>query len=92
MQFELSKEYINEVKACLNDNLDATLLQEINQLHPADIAEIINELEDFESKSLFSTLEDEVATLVLVELDEDDRESLLETMNASQDLLSVTLD
>ena len=84
MQFELSKEYLDEVKACLRENLDASLLHEINQLHPADIAEIIEELEDQEANTLFSTLDDEVATLVLIELEEDTRQNLMSSISAGE--------
>lgn len=84
MQFELNKEFIKEVKACLHDNLNASLLNEVNQLHPADIAEIIDELETEEGITLFSTLEDEVATAVLIELEEDIRETLMESLGAKE--------
>lgn len=80
MQFELNKEYLDEVKACLQDNLDAPLLHELNQLHPADIAEVIEELEDDQAITLFSTLDNEVATLVLVELEEDSRQNLMDSL------------
>lgn len=80
MQFELNKEYIQEVQASLKDSHDAPVLKELNQLHPADIAELISELEENEVNILFSTLEDEIATLVLVELEEDTRQKLMESL------------
>lgn len=83
MQFELNKEYIEKVQSCLRENLDASLLHEINQLHPADIAEIIDELEDEEAITLFSTLDEQIATLVMIELEADVREMMMASMKAS---------
>lgn len=78
MQFELTKEYISDLKDCLNNNLESQLLKDINQLHPADVAEIIDELKEEEVYRLYDCLEDEIASDVLIELEEDVREKLLE--------------
>lgn len=77
MQFELTKEYVSNLKDCLNNNLDSELLKEVNQLHPADIAEIIDELKEDEVFKLYECLDDEIASDVLIELEEDVREKLL---------------
>lgn len=84
MQFELTKEYISELKDCLNGNLSAVLLKDINDLHPADIADISDELSHDEVVLLYQLLDDEVATDVLIELEEDVRERLLETLSPKE--------
>ncbi|MFB1021771.1 MAG: magnesium transporter [Vicingaceae bacterium] len=84
MQFELSKEYISELQECLNDNLKADLLNEVNQLHPADIADICDELETEEVVLLYQCLDSEIATDVLVELEEDVREKLLRNLSPKE--------
>ncbi|MFT5666119.1 MAG: magnesium transporter [Vicingaceae bacterium] len=84
MQFELTKEYISELQECLNDNLGADLLNEVNQLHPADIADICDELETEEVILLYQCLDPEIATDVLVELEEDVREKLLRNLSPKE--------
>ena len=77
MKFDLTKDYLSELNA-LNDNKDSkSVLSFIEDCHPADIAEILDQL-DFENASiLFELLEDEIAADVLVELEDDLREKLL---------------
>ena len=84
MQFELTKEYISELKDCLEGDLTADLLHEVNQLHPADIADISDELTPEEVVLLYQCLDDEVATDVLIELEEDVREKLLRNLSAKE--------
>ncbi len=81
MQFELTKIYISELQECLNSNLKADLLNEVNQIHPADIADICDELETEEVVLLYQCLDDEVAADVLIELEEDVREKLLRNLS-----------
>jgi len=84
MQFELTKEYISELKNCLQGDLTADLLHEVNKLHPADIADISDELTTDEVALLYQCLDDEVATDVLIELEEDVREKLLRNLTPKQ--------
>jgi magnesium transporter len=84
MQFELTKEYISELKECLHGDLKADLLHEVNKLHPADIADISDELTTEEVALLYQCLDDEIATDVLIELEEDVREKLLRNLTPKQ--------
>ena len=84
MQFELTKEYVSELQECLHDNLAAELLNEVNLLHPADIADICDELSPEEVVLLFQCLDREIATDVLVELEEDVREKLLKNLSSKE--------
>ena len=84
MQFELTKEYVSELQECLHDNLAAELLNEVNLLHPADIADICDELSPEEVVLLFQCLDREIATDVLVELKEDVREKLLKNLSSKE--------
>jgi len=84
MQFELTKEYISELKDCLHGDLKADLLHEMNKLHPADIADISDELTAEEVALLYQCLDDEIATDVLIELEEDVRERLLRNLTPKE--------
>lgn len=84
MQFELTKEYLEEIKLHLDEDQKTVLLQKINELHPADIAEILDELNEDYANRLYPYLESEVAADVLIELEEDVRERLLSNLNAKE--------
>lgn len=77
MKFELTKEYLTELNTLIDNKQATAVLSFIEECHPADIAEILDQL-DFENASfLFELLEDEIAADVLVELEDDLREELL---------------
>lgn len=80
MQFEKTKEYIEDLQAAiLNEN--ETLARElIAELHPADIADVFDDLSIEEAKFLFLLLDKEIAPEVLVELEEDDLMRFLEVL------------
>jgi magnesium transporter len=77
MKFDLTKDYLSELNALIDNKDSKSVLSFIKDCHPADIAEILDQL-DFENASiLFELLEDEIAADVLVELEDDLREKLL---------------
>lgn len=80
MPFELTRDYIDDLKALIEMKDDAAALEKINTLHPADIAEIFSELEPDESQFLYNLLDSEKSADVLVELPEDEREQFIEEM------------
>lgn len=57
---------------------------ELEKLHPADIAELYQNLDIAQAEYLFSLLDEETAADVLMELDEDDRLRLLNDMPAEE--------
>lgn len=83
MQFELTKEYITEVQEALKAGR-VDFLAKINDLHPADIAEIFNEISEEEALELYPYLEGEIAADVLIELAEDVREKFLENISPKE--------
>jgi magnesium transporter len=79
-QFELTKEYIEELKEIIQSGEEEKAKQLISELHAADIAEIYNEISIEEAKYLFLLLDGETAADVIAELDEDDREKFLKIL------------
>ncbi len=78
--FKNMEEYIDKVKL-LSEKKDAeTLRTLLADLHPADIAEICNELERDEAIFVFRQLGNEIAADVLAEMDEDERKDFLEEL------------
>ena len=77
MKFELSKDFIGEINKRIENKDRKSIISMITDCHPADIAEIIDELEFENACFLFELLEDNIAADVLVELEDDLREELL---------------
>jgi magnesium transporter len=80
MSIELTREYLNELRALIETRDDAAALQKMEDLHPADIAEIYDGLSIEEATYLYLLLDPEKASDVLVELEEDDREKFLDAL------------
>ena len=84
MQFELTREYLDELTAILESGNEVDLLEVIEELHPADIAEILDELEGEHAAAIFDILDGEKASEVLIELEEDIRAEYLERLSSEE--------
>jgi magnesium transporter len=80
MSTELTRTYISELKSIIEKRDDRAALEKLDQLHPADIAEIYENLSLEEATYLYLLLDPEKASDVLVELEEDEREVFLEAL------------
>ena len=74
MHFELTKEYLDNLNAAVESNVEAKVLELIEGLHPVDVAEILKEQSLEEAKAFYFHLPEELGADALVELDEDVRE------------------
>ena len=84
MQFELTKEYLGELRQAIREKDQAFIKKQLNELYPADIAEILDELDLEEAKYLYTHLGEEEAADVLMELEEDVRERFLASLSSEQ--------
>ncbi len=80
MQFELTKEYIDNLKEIINNKDEAQAKWLMGELYAVEIAEIYDKLTVDEAKFLFLLLEGEIAADVLAELEDDDRERFLKVL------------
>lgn len=80
MQFELTREYIDNLKVVIEEKNEAEAIGLMEELHPADIAEIYDELSIDEAKFLYLLLDGDTAADVLAELEDDDRERFLKSL------------
>ena len=71
MQFELTKQYLADLRKAIEDSKTEFLSQEMEKLHEADIADILDEVTMDEAKYLYSFIEEEKAADVMVELEDD---------------------
>lgn len=84
VKLELTREYISELKAIIEARDEKAILELIRNLHPADIAEIYEEISVDEAKYLYMLLDPEVAADAFAELEEDDRERFLKVLEAEE--------
>ncbi|MGM0496307.1 MAG: magnesium transporter [Bacteroidota bacterium] len=80
MNFELTKEFLDELRERIDNKDETSAYKMIEDLHPADIAEIYDELNIQEARFLHIMLDGEKAADVLIELEQDDRRRFLEVL------------
>lgn len=82
---EFTDEDIILIEGYIDSQNREEALRVIHELHPADIAELFQELNLKQSEWLFNLIDDkEKKADVLMELDEEDRKKLLENMNPEE--------
>ena len=84
MALEINKEFLEKIESLIEIKDDSTLLSLVSEEHPADIAEIIDELDLNEATYLFKLLDSELSAEALLEIDEDDREKILKNLSAEE--------
>ena len=84
MKFELTKEFLQEIIDKIDRQEFELLKTELSELHNVDIAELIEEIDDKYGKILFELFEDETSAEILVELDEESRETVLEDLSSQE--------
>jgi magnesium transporter len=82
--------YLGQLKEWIEQNREFDIIDLFSSLHPADIAELIDNLEEEEKFRLFSLLEVEKASDVILELSDISREQILEDI--SQEKLTEIID
>ena len=81
---EYTPEYLEHIRQIIAERDEEAARKELADLHPADIAELYQQLDLEEEEFLYKLLDDEIAADVLMELDEDDRRKLLSEMPAEE--------
>ncbi len=80
MQFELTKEFVDNIKQLIIDESQKEVQFILVDLHAADIAEILEELTLEEAQYIYLLLDGEKASDVLLELPEQDRKRFLKSL------------
>lgn len=80
MEFEIAKEYIDRLKELIENKNTDELKATMEPLHPADIAEVMDDLSMDEAKYIYLLLEGEKASDVLIEIPEHDRKRFLKVL------------
>ncbi|SFE48815.1 magnesium transporter [Flavobacterium xueshanense] len=84
MEFKISKELIQELEQLIQNKNDQQLGVLLNDMHHADIAEILDELDFNEATYIFKVLDSEKTAEILLELEDDLRENILSRLSAKE--------
>lgn len=84
MAFQYSQELINQVSLLIQQNDEEGVVNLLKDLHYADIAEILDELNAYEATYVFNSLDSEITSEILLEVDEAVREKILSSLSARE--------
>ncbi|MBX9888628.1 MAG: magnesium transporter [Flavobacteriaceae bacterium] len=84
MEFKISKDLILELEQHIVNKNDRDLERLLHDMHHADIAEILDELDFDEATYIFKVLDSEKTSEILLELEDDLRENILKRLSAKE--------
>ncbi|SHG59174.1 magnesium transporter [Flavobacterium defluvii] len=84
MEFKVSREFIHQLEELIVKKNDNELEILLNDLHHADIAEILEELDFDEATYIFKVLDSDKTAEILLELEEDLRENILSRLSPKE--------
>ena len=84
MSIEINKDFLSDITALIDSKNEDALLLLLAEEHPADIAEIIDQLNLTHATYLFKILDSERTSDALMEIDEDDREKILKNLSIQE--------
>lgn len=84
MQFELTSTLLSQIQAYIATQDELALKDLLSELHHADIAEVLDEVDADEAAYLVLLLDSEQTSEALMELDEDVREKLLDNLTPAE--------
>ncbi|MEX0291295.1 MAG: magnesium transporter [Flavobacteriaceae bacterium] len=82
--FKLTEELLAEIEQLIETQQGSKLVLLLEEVHYADVAEIINELNEDEATYLIKLLDSDKTSDVLTELDEDVREAILNNLSTKE--------
>ena len=82
--FKLTEELVKNIEQHIENKNNAELIALFQDVHYADIAEIINELDNDEATYLIKLLDSDKTSDILTELDEDVREAILGNLSSKE--------
>ena len=84
LNFQIHKDFITAIKILIAEESNVKLRKKLKDLHHADIAELVNELNSDQGTYLIKLLDSEKTADILPELDEYQREAVLENLSAKE--------
>ncbi|MEM9022833.1 MAG: CBS domain-containing protein, partial [Bacteroidota bacterium] len=84
MPFELTKQYLKALRKSVEASNEEHLHELLKELHPADIADVLDELDLHDAQVVYQLLEEERASEVLVHLEDDVRDKFLASLSSRE--------
>ena len=84
MAFEITEDLIEQIENLIEARDDSAILELLDEVHHADIAEIFDEITTDEATYLVKLLDSETTSEALMELDEDLREDILDNLSPQE--------
>ena len=84
MNFQLTKQFLNQIELLIKHNDSNTILNLCEDLLAPDIAEIITSLDFQDAKFVLDLFSEEISADILIELEDDFRERLLDTLSSKE--------
>lgn len=84
MQFKLTREYLDEIRDAIDREDYAAVDSKVLDLHEADIADILDELNNAQAKAVYYRLSEDLQAAVLMELEEEVRERFIKSLTPIQ--------
>jgi magnesium transporter len=84
MQFELTKNFLDKLRQAIIEKDNNWIIQHIHELHFADIADLLDKLNNEEAKYVYFQLTEEVQADVLMELEEEIRDRFLKSLSTKE--------
>jgi magnesium transporter len=84
MEFKISKELILELEQLIQSKNDQQLEVLLKDIHHADIAEVLDELDFDEATYIFKVLDSDKTAEILLELEDDLRENILKRLSPKE--------
>ncbi len=84
MELKITKDFIELLHERINEQNAKEVKEMLQDLHPADIAELFDELSTKEQSFVIDLLDNEISADILLELEEDDRRKFLKTLTAKE--------
>ena len=83
-KFQITDQLINEIINLLDSNDEKKLRNKFDELHHADVAEILEELHFDQATHIIKLLDSEETSDILMELDDDFREKILKNLSSKE--------
>ena len=84
MRFELTKDFLDELRQAIVDQNNGWIIEHIHDLHFADIADLLDQLNNEEAKYVYFQLTEDVQADVLMELEEEIRDRFLKSLSSKE--------
>ncbi|MFK6999615.1 magnesium transporter [Flavobacterium oreochromis] len=84
MEFKITPEFIAQIEHLVNENRAQELENLLQDIHFADIAEILDELDEYGANYVFKILDSEKTADALLELDDEVRVKILKNLSAKE--------